>query len=128
MRTDLSLGDSHRSERIVGNNYAISRFARSIRDTNPIHHDTAVARDAGLRDIIAPGVMVMGFVSATLTEWIPGAMIMRTGMKFVRPLYADTHVTVSCLIARKRGRIVEVSVGVKDVEGTVAQGLCTLLL
>src|SRR3990167_2063358 len=54
---------------------AIRGFAASIGDNNPIHHDNIAAINGGLRKIVAPGLMVMGFLSAAIAEENPGVMI-----------------------------------------------------
>jgi acyl dehydratase len=67
---------------------------------NPLHHDPAFAKNAGLPAPIATGVMSSAFLSEMLTkafgvEWIRSGSL---DVKFIRPIYAGDTVTA-------RGRI-----------------------
>ncbi|MGE3771957.1 MAG: MaoC/PaaZ C-terminal domain-containing protein [Gammaproteobacteria bacterium] len=44
-------------------------------DHNPLHVDSDFARDAGLGDVIAHGMLVMAWMSRTLTAQVPQAAI-----------------------------------------------------
>jgi 3-hydroxybutyryl-CoA dehydratase len=78
---------------------------------NPIHYDPVFARNAGLPEPIATGVMSSAFLSEMLTkafgiEWMRGGSI---DVNFIRPIYAGDTVT-------GRGRITgrsETSTGVR---------------
>jgi acyl dehydratase len=90
----------------------IERMSRPLMaGGNPIHHDPAFAKNAGLPAPIATGVMSSAFLSEVLTKAF-GVDWMRSGamdVKFIRPIYAGDTVTA-------RGRIIgksETSTGVR---------------
>lgn len=106
----------------------IRNFATLIKDTNPVHHDTAAAQKAGHHGIIAPGVMMIGFVSSAIATKIPGVQVRRLEMKFVAPLYAGSTPCVQCAISGQSGQLAKVAVAVKNGFEEVASGSCMLLL
>jgi acyl dehydratase len=78
---------------------------------NPLHHDPAFARNAGLPAPIATGVMSSAFVSEMLTkafgiDWMRGGSI---DVKFIRPIYAGDTVTAHGRVTGKS----ETSTGVR---------------
>ena len=107
---------------------AIRKFAECIGDDNPLHHDDEAARQAGLLGIVAPGIMLTGFVSSAIASEIPRAMVRQLQMKFIQPLYAGSSPTVSCSVEKHRGRIAQVAVMVRNGYEILAEGMCTLLL
>ena len=44
-------------------------------DNNPIHVDFDYAKKAGPEDVIAHGMLSMGYLGRMLTDWIPQKMI-----------------------------------------------------
>lgn len=112
----------------IGTEEEIRKFAANIGDWNPLHHDRTEARNAGLRDIIAPGVMVVGFVSATIAREIPRVMIAELNLKFRRPLYSDSRPAVLCAVSSRKNRIAFVTITIKNGPDVIAEGSCTLLL
>jgi acyl dehydratase len=106
----------------------IRAFARGIEDFNPLHHDNATARAAGFQGIIAPGVMTMGYLSATIAHEIPGALIRRLEVDFSKPLYSMACPTVTCTLVSRRGPIAKVDFVIKNLLEPVAKGSCTLIL
>jgi acyl dehydratase len=90
----------------------IERMSRPLMaGGNPIHHDPAFAKNAGLAAPIATGVMSSAYLSEMLTtafgiDWLRSGSI---DVKFIRPIYAGDTVTT-------RGRITgrsETSTGVR---------------
>ena len=111
----------------VGDDAEIQEFAERIGDTNPLHHDDGAARKAGLPGIIAPGVMIIGFVSALIAENIPGIMVLKMEMEFQKPVCAGTVILVSCSILQKK-RFARGVITITNHGDVVAKGSCTLLL
>lgn len=104
----------------------IREFATRINDYNPIHHDNAAARAAGLQGIIATGVQMVGFISATIAEEVPGAMISHMDLKFRRPLYAGSLPSVQCIVDTLRMGVAEISITLCDRSQVMVLGHCTL--
>ena len=64
----------------------ISRYLAATGDDNPIHHDVAVARAAGLEGPIIPGMFILGQFERAIREWRPDAEIMRVNGRFLSPV------------------------------------------
>lgn len=47
------------------------KYAGASGDFNPIHTVVPIAKQAGLPDAIAHGMLVMGFAGEALTKWFP---------------------------------------------------------
>ena len=105
---------------------SIREFAQRIGDTNPLHHDEEAARQEGLLGIIAPGVMLAGFVSAAIAEEIPGVVACRLSIDFVAPLYAGSCPTVQCTVLNQNVRMARLAFTVKNGIDVIAKGLCLL--
>ena len=108
----------------------IRRFADAIGDTNPLHHDKKIAQEIyGLKGIIAPGVMVTGFISATLAAEIPGAQVRRMNLKFIHPVYAPSlHIVVQYEVTEQKRNVAKVLVTIMNGDEKTAEGYCILLL
>ena len=62
-------------------------YARASGDANPIHLDPAEARSAGLPDVIAHGMLIMGLAIGTVTRWSGGrAGIRGCRARFLKPV------------------------------------------
>src|SRR5712671_1349032 len=48
----------------------LTRYAGASGDFNPIHQDAAFARAAGMGDVFAHGMLSMGFVAQSVTDWL----------------------------------------------------------
>ncbi|MGH3798802.1 MAG: MaoC/PaaZ C-terminal domain-containing protein [Pseudonocardiaceae bacterium] len=82
------------------------RYAGACGDFNPIHWNERVAREVGLPDVIAHGMLTMALASRLVTAWAgdPGAIV-ACGVRFTRPVVVPDD---------DEGALVELS-------GTVAQ-------
>ena len=69
-------------------------------DHNPIHVDIDFARNAGMDDVFAHGMLSMAFLGRLVTDWVPQHQLREYGVRFV----AITHVgdAISC-----EGEVVE---------------------
>ncbi|HUY62302.1 MAG TPA: MaoC family dehydratase [Candidatus Paceibacterota bacterium] len=110
------------------NEEEISRFARLMQDENPLHHDDAIAKKAGLHGIIAPGVMISGYASAAIAEEVPCVKVTRLEMTFKNPLYAGSLPSVFCSVLQRRKSLVRLALSIKNGAEDIAEGTCLLLL
>lgn len=69
-------------------------------DHNPIHVDIDFARESGLDDVIAHGMLVMAYMGRALTNWVPQAAIRAFDTRFLAMTRIGDAITV-------RGRITE---------------------
>ncbi|MFJ8233167.1 MaoC family dehydratase [Streptomyces sp. NPDC094448] len=63
------------------------RYAGAAEDFNPVHWNPRVAREAGLPDVVAHGMLTMAIAARAVTDWTgdPGAVVeYRT--RFSRPV------------------------------------------
>ncbi len=82
------------------------RYAGASGDFNPIHWNERIAREVGLPDVIAHGMLTMALAGRLVTAWAgdPGAVV-ACGVRFTRPVVVPDD---------GEGALVEIS-------GTVAQ-------
>jgi len=48
----------------------LTRYAGASGDFNPIHQDDAFAKAAGMGGVFAHGMLSMGFVAQSVTDWV----------------------------------------------------------
>jgi acyl dehydratase len=71
------------------------RYAGASGDFNPIHHDEAFARKAGLDGVIGHGMLAMGLVSKAVTDWVEDSgCVEELSVRFARPTRVGDVVTV----------------------------------
>jgi acyl dehydratase len=66
----------------------LALYAGASGDHNPMHIDLDFARQAGLDDVFAHGMLVMAQMGRALTNWAPQTALRQFGVRFV----AITHV------------------------------------
>src|SRR5712691_11861203 len=77
----------------------LTRYAGASCDFNPIHQDAAFAKASGMGDVFAHGMLSMGFVAQSVTDWLGVGTIRKIGVRFAALVrLADV---ITC-----RGRIV----------------------
>ena len=66
---------------------SLVRYAGASGDFNVIHWNERIAREVGLLDVIAHGMLTMGLAVQVVTDWIddPSALI-DYGCRFTRPV------------------------------------------
>ena len=66
---------------------SLVRYAGASGDFNVIHWNERIAREVGLPDVIAHGMLTMGLAIQVVTDWIddPSALI-DYGCRFTRPV------------------------------------------
>lgn len=68
--------------------------ALATRDFTPVHHDTAIARAQGSKDIFLNILTTMGLVERYVTDWAgPQAVIRSIDVKLGVPAYAGDRLT-----------------------------------
>src|SRR5438477_7634922 len=66
----------------------LALFAGASGDHNPIHVDLDFARQAGLDDVFAHGMLSMAYLGRMLTNWVPQSALREFRLRFT----AITHV------------------------------------
>jgi acyl dehydratase len=92
-------------------------YAEASGDHNPLHTDSATAQAAGQPDVIAHGMLVMGFVGRMLRLALPGAQLRRFGVRFRAPTYLGDELTCGGRITAREGDLLH-----GEVWATAANG------
>ncbi len=58
------------------------QYAGASGDFNPIHTVVPFAQGAGLGDVIAHGMLIMGFVGQAIGNWVPIDRLAKYGVRF----------------------------------------------
>jgi acyl dehydratase len=69
----------------------LALYAGASGDHNPIHIDIDAARQAGLDDVFAQGMLSMAYLGRLLTGWVPQDRIRSYSVRFtaITPLHAE---------------------------------------
>ena len=78
----------------------LTRYAGASGDFNPIHQDDEFAKAAGMGGVFAHGMLSMGFVAQSLTDWAGAGSVRKLGVRFAGLVRLKE--TVTC-----RGRVIE---------------------
>jgi acyl dehydratase len=78
------------------------RYAGASGDFNPLHTDDGVARKAGLKGVIAQGILVMGFMGQAISGWVRTRDLKRFKVRFTGMTYPGDVITVKAVIREKK--------------------------
>jgi 3-hydroxybutyryl-CoA dehydratase len=110
---------------------AVSAFAHSVGDTNPIHHDADVAAASRFGRLLASGPQTTAHLLALTASHFSkrGAMLgLEFWVRFRRPVYADETITLEWLVvsvknsARLNGEIIDLRGRIRKENGETAVG------
>ncbi|MEM1037126.1 MAG: MaoC family dehydratase [Pseudomonadota bacterium] len=92
---DLSIGMSHETFHTITEK-DIELFAEVSGDRNPLHMDEAYASQTSFGQRIAHGALTASYISGILGNNLPGpgAVFVGLNMRFRRPVYIGSEVTV----------------------------------
>tara|TARA_Y100001970_G_C13970668_1_gene718028 strand:+ start:210 stop:626 length:417 start_codon:yes stop_codon:yes gene_type:complete len=62
--------------------HTLALYCGSSGDHNPIHVDIDFAKDSGLDDVIAHGMLSAGYLSRMITNWVPQSAIRKWKIRF----------------------------------------------
>jgi acyl dehydratase len=82
----------------------LTRYAGASGDFNPIHQDDEFAKAAGMGGVFGHGMLTMGFVAQSLTDWAGAGAVRKVGVRFAGLVRLKDVVTC-------RGRVTSVSRG-----------------
>jgi acyl dehydratase len=109
----VAVGDELPSLTVHVTRRDLVRYAGAALDFNPIHWNEKFAKDVGLPDVIAHGMLTMALAGRVLTQWVgdPGKIIEYT-VRFTRPVVVPND---------DKGAAVELSGKVRAIneDGTV---------
>ncbi|MEO0607448.1 MAG: MaoC family dehydratase [Pseudomonadota bacterium] len=92
---DLSVGMTHQTEHVITEK-DIDLFAEVSGDRNPLHMDEEFAKNTPFGQRIAHGALTASYISGILGNDLPGpgAIFVGLNMRFRRPVFIGSHVTV----------------------------------
>jgi len=103
---DVAVGDELPPLSVTVTRADLVRYAGASGDLNPIHWSERFAREVGLPDVIAHGMLTMALAGRLVTGWAgdPGAVV-EYGVRFTHPVVVPDGDT---------GALVEVTGKIKD--------------
>lgn len=96
---DFKVGDSKSYAKTI-TSADIVMWCGLTGDMNPIHLDREYSKKTRFKDIIVPGIYVLGFISATLGK-ILGSIYASQTVRFTKPVYVDDTVSAESTIIEK---------------------------
>ena len=60
----------------------LTRYAGASGDFNPIHQDDEFAKAAGMGGVFGHGMLTMGFVAQSVTDWAGAGQVKKIGVRF----------------------------------------------
>lgn len=105
----------------------LALFAGASNDHVRLHIDSDYAKDAGMDDVFAHGMLSMAYVAQLLSHWVPADRLRQWSVRFtaITPLHATVHCSgeVTAITETAGERIARVKLmaitgeGVKTLDG-----------
>lgn len=70
-------------------------------DHNPIHVDTDFAREAGMSDVFAHGMLSMAWLAQVLTRWVPQRNLLEYSVRFAAITHVGERITCAGTVTEK---------------------------
>jgi acyl dehydratase len=80
----------------------LTRYAGASGDFNPIHQDDAFAKAAGMGGVFAHGMLSMGFVAQSVTDWLGIGRVRRISVRFAALVRLGDVITCHGRVGEKR--------------------------
>ena len=82
----------------------LTRYAGASGDFNPIHQDHEFAKAAGMGDVFGHGMLTMGFVAQSVTDWAGAGTVQKLGVRFGGLVRLKDIITCKGRVLSKRGK------------------------
>jgi len=106
--TSVNVGDELPPLTVTVTRDDLVRYAGAALDFNPIHWNEKFAREVGLPDVIAHGMLTMAVAGRVLTQWLSDpSRILEYGVRFTRPVVVPND---------DKGAVVELTAKVRSVD------------
>jgi acyl dehydratase len=103
----VNVGDSLPPLTVTVTRKDLVRYAGAALDFNPIHWNEKFAKEVGLPDVIAHGMLTMALAGRVVTQWVSDpSRILEYGVRFTRPVVVPND---------DNGAVVELSGKVREV-------------
>ena len=106
--------------------FTLALYAGASGDHNPIHIDSDFARNAGMPDVFAHGMLSMAYLGRMLTNWLPQATLRKFSNRFAAITQLQDVITCS-------GKVVELveqdgeTLARCEIQAAKADGVQTLI-
>ncbi len=80
----------------------LTRYAGASGDFNPIHQDDAFAKAAGMGGVFAHGMLSMGFVAQSVTDWVGVGRVRKVAVRFAALVRLGDVITCRGKVLEKR--------------------------
>ena len=106
--------------------FTLALYAGASGDHNPIHIDSDFARNAGMPDVFAHGMLSMAYLGRMLTNWQPQATLRKFSNRFAAITQLQDVITCS-------GKVVELveqdgeTLARCEIQAAKADGVQTLI-
>jgi len=80
----------------------LTRYAGASGDFNPIHQDDAFAKAAGMGGVFAHGMLSMGFVAQSVTDWAGVGRVRKIAVRFAALVRLADVITCRGKVVEKR--------------------------
>ncbi|WP_433742473.1 MaoC/PaaZ C-terminal domain-containing protein [Falsibacillus pallidus] len=77
------------------------KYAGASGDFNPIHTVVPIAQEAGLKDCIAHGMLIMGMAGEAICTWFPRKSLRQFQVRFQKMTYPGEKLSISGNILRE---------------------------
>lgn len=94
------------------------RYAGASGDFNPLHHDLDFARQAGLADVMAHGMLSAGLLASALTRWFGPGSVRGYKARFLAPVWPGDVLTARCVSITSDGPVGELVLELDRADGT----------
>jgi acyl dehydratase len=81
--------------------HTLGRYAGASGDDNPLHIDIEFARQAGMPDVFAHGMLSMAYLGRVLTHWVDPSAIRSFSVRFVAITHIGDQVACHATVADK---------------------------
>ena len=108
----------------------LALYAGASGDHNPIHIDTDYAKEAGMKDVFAHGMLSMGLTGKMLTNYVGDGRLTKYGVRFTNQVWPGDTLTATATVTdiRSEGseQFVDLTLETKNQDGkTVITGSAT---
>ncbi|MNO69866.1 putative enoyl-CoA hydratase 1 [compost metagenome] len=83
------------------NRTTLALFAGASGDHNPIHIDIDYAKQAGMPDVFAHGMLSMAYLGRLLTQWVDQRQLREYGVRFAAITHLGDVITCSGKVVEK---------------------------
>jgi acyl dehydratase len=99
----------------------LALYAGASGDHNPIHVDIDFAKQAGMPDVFAHGMLSMAYLGRLLSNWVPQEAIRSFAVRFVAITHVGDAITCSGTVVGKDDatRTVRIEVSTRNQAGEI---------